>query len=244
MAQAVGAAVTDLNRFYGHLLCRDAMENDRVWPYPELDALASAGILVGSDARRFADEGRGGIFLANAIAGLDDPLSATVVFDSAIWNGPGRSARIPANPQLARAGGTVHQADTIIALASAAALSTNELTATVASYNQALGAKAIAGLKPPRTSGAYQAYPIATPPFFAIPICAGITYTMGGIRIDANARVLRDDGTAIEGLYAAGSTAGGIEGGDNAAYVGGLIKAGVFGLRAAEHAASRRSARQ
>ena len=61
---------------------------------------------------------------------------------------------------------------------------------------------------------------------------------MGGIRIDPDAQVLREDGGAIPGLYAAGTTTGGIEGGPFIGYVGGLSKAAVFGFRAAEHAAA------
>ena len=67
----------------------------------------------------------------------------------------------------------------------------------------------------------------------------GITYTTGGLTIDGDGAVLRDDGTAIPGLYAAGATTAGLDGGGEGAhvsYVGGLIKA-VFGLRAAEHIA-------
>jgi fumarate reductase flavoprotein subunit len=41
----------------------------------------------------------------------------------------------------------------------------------------------------------------------------------------------------IEGLYAAGGSTGGLEGGGALGYVGGLIKACVFGLRVAESAA-------
>jgi fumarate reductase flavoprotein subunit len=37
--------------------------------------------------------------------------------------------------------------------------------------------------------------------------------------------------------YAAGGTTGGLDGGGALGYVGGLIKACVFGLRLAEHAA-------
>jgi fumarate reductase flavoprotein subunit len=40
----------------------------------------------------------------------------------------------------------------------------------------------------------------------------------------------------IGGLYAAGSSTGGLEGGPNVGYVGGLIKAFAFGLIAADHA--------
>ena len=92
-------------------------------------------------------------------------------------------------------------------------------------------------LSPPRSVDRFKPWPIEAPPFYAIPVCAGITYTMGGIRIDADARVLRPDGSAIDGLYAAGSTTGGLEGGERAAYLGGLTKAGVQGLCAAEHIA-------
>ena len=79
-----------------------------------------------------------------------------------------------------------------------------------------------------------------TPPFFAIPICAGITNTIGGIAIDGHGRVKRPDGSVIAGLYAAGGATGGLEGGGALGYVGGLIKACVFGLRVAEDAARRR----
>ena len=80
--------------------------------------------------------------------------------------------------------------------------------------------------------------PIAKAPFLAIPVCAGITYTMGGIVVDGGSRVLKTDGAAIPGLYAAGSTTGGLEGGPTVGYLGGLAKAAIQGLVAAETIAS------
>lgn len=237
MAREAGAAITPLNRFYGHLLCRDAMTSDKVWPYPELDAIATAGILVDAHGRRFVDEGLGGVALANAIARLNDPLSVTAVFDAAIWDGPGKSARIPANPTLANAGGTVHKAPSLAALAQMARIDAARLESTVAAYNGAVREKRLDALSPGRRTDRFAAMPIATAPFMAIPIVAGITYTMGGIRVDGTSRVLRPDGSIIDGLYAAGSTTGGLEGGERAAYIGGLTKAGVQGLLAAEHIA-------
>ena len=73
-----------------------------------------------------------------------------------------------------------------------------------------------------------------------MPIVAGITYTMGGIRIDPHSRVLDTEGRPIAGCYAAGSCTGGLEGGPRAGYTGGLMKAGITGLRAGEHAARQR----
>ena len=241
MATAAGAATSALDRFYGHLLCRDAMTNEKVWPYPELDALATAGILVDPSGRRFVDEGIGGVALANAMARLADPLSVTVVFDARIWEGPGRSARIPANPTLANAGGMIHSAPTLGALATAAGIDATGLAATVAVHNAAIASGDTATLRPVRSTDRFQPMPVATGPFMAIPLCAGITYTMGGITIDASARVLKNDGQPIPGLYAAGSTTGGLEGGDRSAYIGGLTKAGVQGLVAAEHVAASRT---
>lgn len=237
MAREAGAAITSLESFYGHLLCRDAMSNDRVWPYPELDGIAAVGIVVDASGARIMDEGMGGIHMANTLARSAEPLSATLIFDTRIWETAGRSARIPVNPELVRAGGTVHRAETLEGLARSAGIDAAGLIQTVAAYNAACASGGFDALKPPRSIDRYQPGPIVAAPFLAIPACAGITYTMGGIRIDADARVRRVDDGVIPGLYAAGATTGDIEGGASVGYTGGLSKAAVFGFRAAEHAA-------
>jgi fumarate reductase flavoprotein subunit len=240
MAEAAGAALTRLDRFYGHLLSRDAMDNPGLWPYPQIDAVATAAIVVDPAGRRLFDEGLGGISITNDLARLDDPLCATVICDAAIWESAGKAAQIPPNPQLCAGGGTLHEADTLADLAEAASLSRAGLAETVAGYNDAVRSGHLAALAPVRSTRSGQPRPIETPPFFAIPICAGITNTMGGIAIDGHGRVRRPDGTSFDGLYAAGGTTGGLEGGGALGYVGGLIKACVFGLRVAEDAARRR----
>ena len=237
MAADAGAAVVGLDRFYGHLLSRDAMENKGLWPYPQIDAVATAAIVVDQRGYRILDEGLGGISITNDLAQLDDPLCATVICDAPIWDTAGKAAQIPPNPQLLAAGGTLHQADTIEALAEAAGLPAQNLAATVFEHNDAVRFNRLVTLLPARSTRNGAPRRIETPPFFAIPICAGITNTMGGIAIDEHGRVKRRDGLAIAGLYAAGGTTGGLEGGGALGYVGGLIKACVFGLRAAEHAA-------
>jgi fumarate reductase flavoprotein subunit len=242
MAAAAGAALIGLDRFYGHLLSRDAMENRGLWPYPQIDAVATASIVVDRRGDRILDEGLGGISITNDLARLDDPLCAIVICDAPIWETAGKAAQIPPNPQLLAGGGTLHRADTIEALAAAAGLPPANLAATVADYNDAVRFNRLVTLLPERSTRSGAPRRIETPPFFAIPICAGITNTTGGIAIDGHGRVKRPDGSAIAGLYAAGGTTGGLEGGGALGYVGGLIKACVFGLRAAEHAAGRRTA--
>lgn len=241
MAKAAGAALTRLDRFYGHLLSRDAMHDDGLWPYPQIDAVATASIVVDRSGRRLIDEGLGGISITNDLARLADPLCATVICDAAIWESAGRAAQIPPNPQIERGGGTLYRADTIAALADAAGLDRDTLRDTVGAYNEAVRNGAGAALAPPRSARSGNPRPIEVPPFLAIPICAGITNTMGGIATDGHGRVRRADssrgGSTIAGLYAAGGCTGGLEGGGALGYVGGLIKACVFGLRAAEDAA-------
>jgi hypothetical protein len=62
-------------------------------------------------------------------------------------------------------------------------------------------------------------------------VAAGATHTLGGLRVDERARVLRKDGTPIDGLFAAGVDVGGIASGG---YASGLAQALVLGLVAAE----------
>ena len=239
MAEAAGAALINLDRFYGHLLSRDAMENTGLWPYPQIDAVATAAIVVDRRGARFLDEGRGGISISNDLARLDDPLCGTVICDAPIWETAGKAAQIPPNPQLLAGGGTLHRADTLAALAETAGLPPDALAETVDVYNEAVGHHRLATLLPERSTRSGQPQRIETPPFFAIPICAGITNTMGGIAIDGHGRVRRPDGSVIAGLYAAGGCTGGLEGGGALGYVGGLIKACVLGLRVAEDTARR-----
>lgn len=237
MAVAAGAATTGTNRFYGHLLCAEAISNDRLWPYPDLDAIATAGLVVDESGCRVADEGKGGVYLTNRLAALPERSGFFAVFDDAIWRSQGTSARIPANPLLEQAGGTVLRADTIDGLAAMTNVPAAALRQTIAAHNAALHEGRLDRLSIAR-SKEVKAHPIMLPPFMAISIIPGITYTMGGIAIDGQAQVLDEKGVPIPGLLAAGATTGGLEGGEGAAYVGGLLKAGVFGLVAAERAAA------
>ena len=69
----------------------------------------------------------------------------------------------------------------------------------------------------------------------AVRVIASITHTIGGLRVDENARVLQAIGEPIAGLWAAGVDAGGVATGG---YASGLSQALVLGLAAAEDAAS------
>ena len=237
MAEAAGARLVGMDRFYGHLLGREVFDNEKLWPYPTVDAIASVSILVGGDGQRFADEGIGGVYMANELAKRANPLDAVVVFDEKVWTGIAADNRYPPcmNPSFVSEGGTVHAAATLAELAAMTGLPADRLDATVKAYNAAVAAGCTSTLTPLRSAERIKPLPIAAPPFRAIEVCAGITYTMGGIAIDRDSRVLRREAEGtIDGLFAAGSATGGAEGGPRAAYLGGLAKAAITGLRAAE----------
>ena len=74
-------------------------------------------------------------------------------------------------------------------------------------------------------------------PFYALKIVPGDIGTCGGLRADEHARVLRDDGTVIEGLYAAGNVSANPMGKSYPGPGGTIGPAMVFAYIAVEHAA-------
>lgn len=56
------------------------------------------------------------------------------------------------------------------------------------------------------------AAPLTHPPYYAMRLWPKVHHTMGGIQIDAKARVIDIDGHPIAGLYAAGEVTGGVHG--------------------------------
>ena len=236
MARAAGAKLSDMDKFYGHLLSADAVSSDKLWPYPELDAIATAGIVIDKSGMRVADEGQSGVYLTNALAKSNSAAPFFIICDSLIWEGAGRSARIPANPLLEEAGGTVYRSDTLDGLADLIDVPVNALSDCVKTYNNAIEANTTSELLIPRSQKILPCR-INTAPFLAIPTVPGITYTMGGIVTNEKGQVMSNNNAVIPGLFAAGATTGGLEGGSQAAYIGGLMKSGVFGMIAAEEVA-------
>ncbi|HEY9035695.1 MAG TPA: FAD-binding protein [Pseudomonadales bacterium] len=114
------------------------------------------------------------------------------------------------------ASGFLHKADTIQGLADSAGIDANGLLQTVADMNE----DALTGNDRhfQRGAAAYDRYygdplikpnpclaPITEAPFYAMRIDPGDFGTQGGLQIDTQARVLKEDGSAVEGLYAVGN---------------------------------------
>ena len=245
MAEAVGAKLIGMQAFYGHVLSADSLHREGLSPFPFLEFLATAGMIVDGSGTRFMDETLGGHIMSNTLARHGDGLGH-VVFDQAMWEGIGQHFFCPPNPNLVRAGGTLHRADSIAELATLIKVPAAQLQAQVDAVNAEVSARASQQDRAQREGmtvfarGRYQHEAFAHAPYYAAPACAALTSTMGGIEIDGRSRVLDQQGEAIAGLYAAGSCTGGVVGGPAVGYIGGLIKALVFGLIGAEDFAASR----
>lgn len=79
--------------------------------------------------------------------------------------------------------------------------------------------------------------PIEKGPFLAYRVVIGDLGTKGGVVTDADGRALREDGSIIEGLYAAGNASASVMGRTYPGPGSTLGPAAVFGLRAVRHAA-------
>ncbi len=253
MALRLGAAVDNMSYFYGHMMHLDSLTNDQLWPYPVLDALIADGILVNRQGQRFVDErvaGEGMSRLAMSGVGRGKRrwpergparhlrhtgcgVVATAGSGQGAWRVSGHTS--PVNDAIVQGGGTVHRADSLAELARQAGIDPHGLVATVDEFNAAVVAGKTAELAVPRSA---KPEPLVAAPFYAMPSVAGITFTLGGVRINRNGQVQHEDGRTIPGLYAAGGTAGGLGGGPRGGYLGGLACATVFGLVSAEHIAA------
>lgn len=71
-------------------------------------------------------------------------------------------------------------------------------------------------------------------PFYAVKVTGALFHTQGGLEVTANARVLRQDGSTFDNLFAGGGAACGVSGSGDAGYLSGngLLSAVVLGYRA------------
>jgi len=92
------------------------------------------------------------------------------------------------------------------------------LLATIEAFNKAVDTstpfnptikdgRGTPGLSVPKTNWAN---PLDTPPFEAYGVTCGVTFTFGGLHVDAEARVIAQSGEPIPGLFAAGELVGGL----------------------------------
>ncbi len=242
--RAVGASASRcLDGFYGHLV-PSPMAELRQDQFLELTQYYSNHcLLVNRLGRRFTDESLGDEVSNQAT--LRQPGSRAVLLcDERIHTTYAATAPYPHGQLVDRiaaadaAGGRHASKQTMEELLDAVAawgVPPRTLATTLDQWGVAAGGDATA-LGVPR---AVRPEPFVDPPFHALELQPAITFPFGGLRVDADGRVLDHDGAAVPRLFAAGADAGGLQ---DVRYVGGLALGLVFGPRAARAAIGARSA--
>ena len=218
MAQALGAATVDMDQIQIH-------------PTVQFDTAAliteglrgDGAVLINAEGKRFIDEvGTRDVVSAAEIA---QPGSYSyLVVDQAMLD---KSSVIAGYVKR----GFVFQGNTYEELAEALGVDAATFAETMNTWNTYVEAK-----NDPDFGRTSFAQPLNTAPYYAIKVTAGVHHTMGGLVINTDTEVLKADGTAIAGLYAAGEVTGGVHGANR---LGGNAVADfvVFGRIAGEEAA-------
>jgi 3-oxosteroid 1-dehydrogenase len=98
-------------------------------------------------------------------------------------------------------------------------------------------------LRTPAKSPAQSLGPIDKAPFYALQIFPGDVSTYGGLVTDTQARVLRSDGSIIEGLYATGTSTASVMGSVEPGAGGSVGPSLTWGYIAAKHVTTEETAR-
>jgi len=152
-------------------------------------------------------------------------------------------------PEAWYSSGWLKQADTIEELATACKIEPAALKATVERFNEDArtgvdtqfnrGARAYdRWLGDKYHKGSASLGTLEVGPFYAVPMLPGDVGTYGGVVTDENARVLREDGTPIPGLYATGTTTASVMGRYYPGAGSSIGPSFTWGFVAAKHAAN------
>ena len=219
MATAIGAATVDM---------------DQIQIHPTVEANTAAliteglrgdgAILVNANGERFFDE-----------VSTRDKVSAAEIAQ------PGSFSWLIVDQAMADASNVIQgyitkgytkQGATYEELAKEIEVDPATFAATMEKWNGCVEAKSDPDFG--RTSFAN---PLNTAPYYAIKVSAGVHHTMGGVVINSSTEVLKEDGSVIPGLFAAGEVTGGVHGANR---LGGTAVADfvVFGRIAGSSAAA------
>jgi 3-oxosteroid 1-dehydrogenase len=206
-------------------------------------------IMVNGAGERFVNECAPYVDAVHAMYDTDS-IPAWLIFDQRYLETYSIAGRPPGRPISRRWEGVVYSAPTLTELAASIEVDPTTLAKTVTRF----GEFALSGvdLDFSRGASAYDRYygdprvrpnpnlaPLSKAPFYAARIVPGDLGTKGGLVTDTRARVLRSDGSAIEGLYAAGNVSAAVMGHSYAGAGATIGPAMTFGYIAALDLAAR-----
>jgi fumarate reductase flavoprotein subunit len=217
----LGAATRDLSGHQGHGSVAHPHGILITWA-----TITEGGVQVNREGKRFSNEAEG--YSEQAARVVSQPGGvAYSIFDRRIAD----IARQFEDFRLAEAQGALVMAESVAELASKLGLDAATLEATMAEVDalKNAGARDAFGRD-------FAGVPRLSAPFCAVRVEGALFHTQGGLQVNAQAQVLREDGAVIPGLYAAGGAACGVSGPEASGYLSGngLLTAVALGGIAGE----------
>ena len=194
MGTAVGAATVDMEQIQTH----PTVHPETQTMYTEA-VRGNGAILVNKEGARFTDEMGTRDVVSAAILEQTDG-QAWLVFDQAV-----RDSLKAIEGYISA--GIVTEAATVEELATAIGADPATLKATMDKVAETVNTGA-----EDEFGRAGMELPLTEANFYACLVAPAIHHTMGGLKINTEAQVLKEDGTAIPGLFAAGEVTGGVHG--------------------------------
>jgi fumarate reductase flavoprotein subunit len=228
---ALGAAVRDIHAYQGHGGLAAGRGIPILWPL-----IMEGGFQVNVHGARFSNEARG--YSEQAVEVVAQPGHvAWDIYDARLhqlmlefddYRDAVEARAILAAPSIAE-------------LAQLAGIDAAGLAATVVD----VAARVQSG-EPDAWGRLFGGKPPLAAPFYAVKVTGALFHTQGGLAVDAQGRVLRDDGSALPNLFAGGGAARGISGPSSWGYMAGhgLLTATTFGRLAGDAAARQVAGRQ
>jgi 3-oxosteroid 1-dehydrogenase len=251
-----GAAIAQMEEMVGNQISiPPGMENEAIKPVVQGLTAAPHAILVDQSGVRYMNEG--GSYMAYCKGMLErsravPAVPSWAVFDSQFIRNYMLAGSMPGarKPDSWFTSGFLHKADTIEELAGQLKIAPASLRGTVDRFNGFVAKNHDDDFN--RGDRAYDRWlgdpfhqqnaslgAVSEAPLYAVPVYPGDVGTYGGVVTDQHARVMRADGSAIEGLYATGISTASVMG---RVYPGAGASVGpsfVWGFVAARHAVNR-----
>lgn len=223
--EELGASIRDMGSFQGHGAVCTPHAVHLGWA-----VITEGGFHVNKDGRRFSNENAGYSEQALNVHRQPDHV-AWVIWDERCERIAGRQH----SHTLANAAGAVKRYDSIEAMAQAigcdaAALAQSLRDVTAFAHQE----------KQDAFGRDFSTKPPLEPPYLMSKVMGALTHTQGGLEVDREARVLKQDGTPFPNLFAGGGAARGLSGPADWGYLSGsgLLMATNLGRLAGEAAAT------
>ncbi|WP_108658331.1 FAD-dependent oxidoreductase [Acuticoccus kandeliae] len=194
--ESLGARLDNMAAYQGYAAVADPHGSILSWT-----TIEKGGVLLDASGHRFGDESLGYSGYARIVLGAGPHSYA--IFDQRIYEIAMQEEEFA---ELDAHGG-LKKGATVAEVAAAQGLDGAVAEDAVAAYNRAASGEGA----DPFGRTAFGLAPLQAP-FYSCRTVPALFHTQGGLHVDADARVIRTDGTAIPGLYAGGGAAAGISG--------------------------------